>query len=100
MTRCTRPTTCVAGQLPRGMEAELIVCAGCPAGRHLGLSAREAEGPVMAESRWPVVITGVLPFRAGMPLLPVLIVLLFAGIGDLFDATAMYDEDYLRFRRA
>jgi hypothetical protein len=40
----------------------------------LGLTGTRAEGPVMAESRWPVVMTAVLPSRARMPLLRVLIV--------------------------
>ena len=36
-------------------------------------------------------------YPAGLPLLLVLIVSMVAGMGDLFDATAMYDEDYLYF---
>jgi hypothetical protein len=40
-----------------------------------GLIGARAEGPVMVESRWPVVMTAVLPSRPRMPLLRVLIVL-------------------------
>ena len=50
----------------------------------------------MAESRWPVVMTANCHtarecIAAGADYL------LFAGMGDLFDAAAMYDEDYLYF---
>lgn len=38
------------------------------------LIGARAEGPVMVESRWPVVMTAVLPSRVRMPLLRVLIV--------------------------
>jgi hypothetical protein len=68
MMRGTRPATCVAGQLPRSMGPGLIAGAGCPAGRRLGLIGARATGSVMAESRWPVVMTAVLPSRPGMPL--------------------------------
>jgi hypothetical protein len=46
------------------------LCCAAP----LGLIGARAEGSVMAESRWPVVMTAVLPSRARMPLLRVLIV--------------------------
>src|SRR5262249_48898085 len=47
--------------------------------------------------RSPVVMTAVQPSRPGMPLLPLLIVFIVRCMGDLFDAAAMYDEDYLHF---
>ncbi len=74
MTRCTLPATCVAGQVPRSMEPELIVDAAVLRGAAWADRRARAEGPVMAESRWPVVLTAVLPSRGGMPLLRVLIV--------------------------
>jgi len=62
MTRCTRPTICVAGQVPRSMEPELIVGAAVLRGAAWA-DQRACQGPVMADSRWPVVMTAGLPSR-------------------------------------
>jgi hypothetical protein len=63
------------------MEPELIVGADCSAGAPLGLIGARAAGTVMAESRWPVVMTAVLLSRPGMPLLPVLFVFIVCWHG-------------------